>query len=96
MVVVRLRDHFTATRAYCSVFRRTRLVMVDGDPQPWAELSKAILDYMPNAIDGGCGWHIVEQGMKRHVPGPSAMQDVGRKRDKYNLFKKRPKQWCYS
>ncbi len=45
-----------------SSFQRTRLVMVDGDPQQKSELSKAIFDCMSNAIDGGCGWHIVEQG----------------------------------
>jgi hypothetical protein len=75
-------------------FRRTRLVMVDGDPQQRSELSKAILDYMPNAIDGGCGWHIVEQGWKSHGPGKTAV--IEKKRDGYNLFKKRVKDWCYS
>jgi hypothetical protein len=79
-----------------SAFRRTRLVMVDGDPQQRAELSKAILDYMPNAMDGGCGWHIVEQGWKAHGPGKTAVTEAGGKRDKYNLFKKRVKDWCYS
>ncbi len=63
--------------------------MVDGDPQQRAELAKALLDYMPNAIDGGCGWHIVEQGWKAHGPGKTAVKDA--KRDKYNLFKKRVK-----
>jgi hypothetical protein len=68
--------------------------MVDGDPQQRSELSKAILDYMPNAIDGGCGWHIVEQGWKAHGPGKTAVKE--KKRDAYNLFKKRVKDWCYS
>jgi hypothetical protein len=75
-------------------FKRTRLVMVDGDPQQRSELSKAILDYMPNAIDGGCGWHIVEQGWKSHGPGKTAVKE--KKRDTYNLFKRRVKEWCYS
>jgi hypothetical protein len=75
-------------------FCRTRLVMVDGDPQQRSELSKAILDYMPNAMDGGCGWHIVEQGWKRHGPGKTAVKE--NKRAAYNLFKKRLKDWCYS
>ena len=77
-------------------FLRTRLVMVDGDPQQKSELSKALLDYMPNAIDGGCGWHIVEQGWKRHGPAMTAVTVAGGKRDKFNLFKKRVKDWCYS
>jgi hypothetical protein len=76
------------------VFRRTRLVMVDGNPQQRVELSKAILSYMPNAMDGGCGWHIVEQGWKAHGPGKTAVNDA--KRDKCNLFKKRVKDWYYT
>jgi hypothetical protein len=63
--------------------------MVDGDPQQRAELCKAIFVYMPNAINGGCGWYIVEQGWK-------AVEDTDCNRDKYNLFKKRMKEWCYS
>jgi hypothetical protein len=77
-------------------FRRTRLVMVDGDPQQRSELSKALSDYMPNAIDGGCGWHIVEQGWKRHGPNMTAVTEASGKRDKFNLLKKRVKAWCYS
>jgi hypothetical protein len=68
--------------------------MVDGDPQQRAELCKAISVYMPNAMDGGCRWHIVEQGWKGHGPGKTAVKDKGRKRDKYNLFKKQAKEWC--
>ena len=79
-----------------SAFRRTRLVMVDGDPQQKSELSKAILDYMPNAVDGGCGWHIVEQGWKRHGPTMSAVTVASGKRDKFNIFRKCVKDWCYS
>jgi hypothetical protein len=79
-----------------NAFRRTRLVMVDGDPQQRGELAKAILDYMPIAIDGGCGWHIVNQGWKNHGPGKTAVKESGGRRDKYNLFKRRVKDWCYS
>jgi hypothetical protein len=68
--------------------------MVDGDPQQRAELSKAIFSYMPNVMDGSCGWHIVEQGWKAHEPGKIAIKEA--KRDIYNLFKKRVKDWCYS
>jgi hypothetical protein len=71
--------------------------MVDGDPQQRAELLKAISVHMPrNAIDGGCGWHIVEQGWKVHGPGKTAVRDVGGKGDKHNLFKKRVIAWLYS
>ena len=71
-------------------------MMVDGDPQQRAELSKAFSEYMPNAVDGGCGWHIVEQGWKVHGPGKTGVRDVGGKRDKYNIFRKRVKNWLYS
>jgi hypothetical protein len=68
--------------------------MVDGDPQQRSELSKAILDYMPNFIDGGCGWHIVEQGWKAHGPRKTAVKEI--KQDTYIIFKKCVKDWCYS
>jgi hypothetical protein len=51
---------------------------------------------MPNAMDGGCGWHLVEQRWKTHGPGIMAVKDVGQNRDKYNIVKKRMKDWCYS
>ncbi len=38
----------------------------------------------------------MEQGWKAHGPGVTAVKDVGRSRDKYNLFEKRVKGWCYS
>jgi hypothetical protein len=68
--------------------------MVDEDPQQRAELSKAILSYMPKSMDGSCRWHIKEQGWKAHGPRKTVVKDA--KRDKYNLFKKCLKDWCYS
>jgi hypothetical protein len=69
--------------------------MVDGDPQQRDELSKAIEEYIPNARIGGCGWHIVNQGWKRHGPNKTAVIE-GTKRDKYQLFTKHVKDWIYS
>jgi hypothetical protein len=51
--------------------------MVDSDPEQRAELSNAISKHMPNAIDGGCGWHVVEQGWKVHGIGKTAVRHVG-------------------
>jgi hypothetical protein len=51
--------------------------MVDGDPQQRGELCKAMLVCIPNAMDGSCGWHLVEQGWKAHGPGMTAVRDVG-------------------
>ena len=48
---------------------------------------------MPNATDGDCG---VEQGWKRHGPTMSAITVAGGKHDKFNLFWKCVKDWCYS
>jgi hypothetical protein len=70
--------------------------MVAGDLQQKGELSKAISVYMPYAINGGYGWHIVFQGWKRQSLEMTAVAGVGPKREKYNLFKKRVKAGCYS
>jgi hypothetical protein len=49
-------------------FKRTRLVMVDGDQQQRDQLVLSMLDFMPNAIDGTCAWHLINQGlMKRSL-----------------------------
>ena len=48
---------------------------------------------MPNATDGDCG---VEQGWKRHGPTMSAVTVASGKRDKFNIFRKGVKDWCYS
>jgi hypothetical protein len=70
--------------------------MVDGDPQQKSELRNGISVYMPNAIDGGCGWHNVKQGWKMHGPGKRAVTERDGKHNQYNLFKKGVKEWCYS
>ena len=70
--------------------------MVDGDPQQKPELKKAMSEFMKNAVVGGCGWHIVEQGWKRHCPGNNAVKERNGNRDIYNIFVQRVKSWCYS
>jgi hypothetical protein len=61
------------------------------------QISKAILDHMPNATEGGCGWHVVEQSWKaRDGPGKTAVKNVGNKWDKCCVFKKHVKDWCHS
>jgi hypothetical protein len=62
--------------------------------QKKSELAKAVLDHMPNALCGGCGWHVVEHGFKRHGPTTtSAVTAVSGKWDKFKLFRKRMKDW---
>jgi hypothetical protein len=70
--------------------------MVDGDPQQRSELKNSITVYMSNAINGGCRWHIMEEGLKVHGSVKTAVKERDGKRDQYNLFKKRVKEWCYS
>jgi hypothetical protein len=70
--------------------------MVDGDPQQRSELKNAMSRFMKDAVDGGCGWHIVEQGRKAHGPGKTAAKERNGNRDKHNLFIQRLKDWCYS
>ena len=36
------------------------MIMKDGDPQQRNEILRALLEIFPNAIEGGCGWHIVK------------------------------------
>ncbi len=33
-------------------------IMKDGDAQQWNDILKALKEVFPNAIEGGCGWHI--------------------------------------
>jgi hypothetical protein len=58
--------------------------------------TSSLLDHTPNAIEGACGWHVAEQGFKRHDPPTSAVTAVGGKRDKFDLFRKGVKGWCCS
>ncbi len=34
--------------------------MKDGDAQQQNEILKALKEVFPNAVEGGCGWHIGE------------------------------------
>ena len=48
--------------------------MVDGDPQQNSELYLATKKYLVQAMLGGCHWHIVFQGWKRHSVGPGSIE----------------------
>ena len=48
---------------------RVRFIMKDGDPQQRNEILISLQSVFPNASEGVCGWHVVQQGWKRHVPG---------------------------
>lgn len=72
----------------------TELFMKDGDPQQHNEIKRAMLKYMTNAADAGCGWHIVHQGYKRNCPGPLS---AGKKnKHKWEQVIRHIKAWVYS
>lgn len=62
---------------------RVKFIMKDGDPQQGKEILYAIKTHFRNAIDGGCGYHIVNMGWIRHVKGcdcvPSKNLDLWKK-----------------
>lgn len=75
-------------------FQYTELFMKDGDPQQHNEIKRAMTEYLQNAADAACGWHIVHQGFKRHCPGKNA---VGPDCEKmWELFSDHVKKWIYS
>ena len=76
-------------------FQRTRLVMVDGDQQQRDQLVAAMLEYMPHAIDGTCGWHLINQGLIKRSVAKGFISDPI-KQEKYRLFLDHIKAWCYS
>ena len=76
-------------------FKRTRLIISDGDTQQEAEIVNAIATYIPNALSGGCGWHIVDRGWLRKGPGLNSFpQRIVRNRVK--LVYKQCRIWIYS
>ena len=76
-------------------FKRTTLVMVDGDQQQRDQLVSSMLEFMPNAIDGTCAWHLINQGLIKKSLSKGFIKDP-RKQEKYSLFLDHIKSWCYS
>ena len=60
-----------------------KMIMADNDPHQGAEIKSAIEKFMRNAIFYKCGWHMAEQGWKRH--GPNLKQFDGDKKGRYML-----------
>ena len=73
---------------------RVKFIMKDGDPQQRNELLIALQSVFTNAIEGGCGWHIVEQGWKDKVPGEKFISS--RNRLKWKNVTQHVKRWIYS
>ena len=71
--------------------QQVEFVMKDGDSQARNELLVSLKSVFPNAKEGGCGWHILHQGMKTHVPGSTSVTKSNQKKWKYARYK--IKQW---
>ncbi|KAL3756458.1 hypothetical protein ACHAWU_009852, partial [Discostella pseudostelligera] len=73
---------------------RVKFIMKDGDPQQWNEILIALQSVFMNAIEGGCGWHMVEQGWKDKVPGEKFFSTKNRMR--WKKVTQHVKRWMYS
>ena len=73
---------------------RVKFIMKDGDPQQRNEILIALQSVFTNAIEGGCGWHIVEQGWKDKVPGEKFISSKNRL--KWKNVTQHIKRWIYS
>jgi len=75
-------------------FKYTELIMKDGDPQQHNEIQNFMVEYLTNAFDGACGWHLVRQGCLRDCPGKTA---AGKENaEKWEQFLTHVKNWLYS
>jgi hypothetical protein len=68
--------------------------MKDSNPQQRNELLIALQSVFTNAIEGGCGWHIVEQGWKDKVLGEKFISSKNRL--KWRNVTQHVKRWIYS
>ena len=73
---------------------RVKFIMKDSNPQQRNELLIALQSVFTNAIEGGCGWHIVEQGWKDKVLGEKFISIKNRL--KWKNVTQHVKRWIYS
>ena len=71
---------------------RVKFIMKDGDPQQRNEILHSLKEVFGNAAEGSCGWHIVSQGWKKHLPGTTTFTDP----IKWERTKKIIMNWVYS
>ncbi len=68
--------------------------MKDGDNQQRKEVLMALIEIFPNAIEGGCGHHIVHYTWEKHVPGVTIL--ARHYQDNYEKVKSKVQRWIYS
>ena len=73
---------------------RVKFVMKDGDPQQRNEIIGALMNIFPNAIEGGCGYHIVHTTWEKYVPGKRSLSKQNQA--KYDDIKSKIQKWIYS
>lgn len=75
-------------------FKYTELIMKDGDSQQHNEIKAVMTEYLAQAFDASCGWHLVEQGCNRNCPGKTSVPKE--KEKKWEHFLRHVKNWIYS
>ena len=79
------------------IFKRTRFILADGDPQQANEIIGAIESYAVNARRGSCAWHIVHMGWKRNARNESCLPtNPATMRQKFSVMKQIICAWIYS
>ena len=73
---------------------RVRFIMKDGDPQQRNEVIGSLMTVFTHAIEGGCGFHIVNMGWIRHVPAMSLINKSGQ--DRWKTIVRKIQGWLYS
>ena len=67
--------------------------MKDGDPQQHNEILGAMKTVFVNALEGKCGFHVVNMGWKKHVP-PAGISTTNMK--KWSVVVSKIQTWIYS
>ncbi|KAL7525758.1 hypothetical protein ACHAXR_001148, partial [Thalassiosira sp. AJA248-18] len=73
---------------------RVKFIMKDGDAQQRNEIIGALRNVFPNAIEGGCGYHIVNGSWTRWAPGVTSVRKGSL--DSFLALKAKIMNWCYS
>ncbi|KAL7529904.1 hypothetical protein ACHAXR_003219, partial [Thalassiosira sp. AJA248-18] len=73
---------------------RVKFIMKDGDTQQRNEIIGALKNVFPNAVEGGCGYHIVHQSWTREAPGVTCVRTSSQA--VFLAIKHKIMKWCYS
>ena len=73
---------------------RVKFLMKDGDNQQRNEIIGALRNVFQNAIEGGCGYHIVHSTWLKYVPGKTTL--TTKNHELYDNMKSKIQKWVYS